>query len=342
MRTPMKILYHLPILPPKSRKMEAYCQEVDALSSVFNGQTVWLNPNRHIPSWLPLRIPRVLFGFQMLPTLLQAEKQADLNQFYNPDPYYFPVLSCLKKPIVYVMTGSIDTESINPTFFRRIDAVAVYDKRMYNSLCQAGIGNVYHIQAGIDTSHFSHQPLTISPTIHLLMASAPWTEKQFASKGIDTLLEVVKQMPGIRLTFLWRGLLLRGIQKRIKRLGLQDRVKVIDRLVDVNQILATVHGTILLASRGDIVKAYPHSLLDSLAAGKPVITSRAIPMSDDVEEKGVGCVVEELTTPAVILAVENFVANYAQLCVQTKHHGCQAFNLEQMRNAYRKLYLQLL
>jgi len=51
----------------------------------------------------------------------------------------------------------------------------------------------------------------------------------------------------------------------------------------VNKTLVSVHAAITLADREGIIKVYPHSLLDALAAGKPVLVSRAIPMADYVE-----------------------------------------------------------
>ena len=119
-----------------------------------------------------------------------------------------------------------------------------------------------------------------------MVASAPWTVAQFASKGVDVLLDTAVANPNLRLTFLWRGVLFAEMMQKVTAMNLADRVTVINEQVDVNQMLATVHGTINLAAHSEIIKAYPHSLLDSLAAGKPVLVDKplagTLPDADEI------------------------------------------------------------
>ncbi|MBI3958761.1 MAG: hypothetical protein HY328_08125, partial [Chloroflexi bacterium] len=93
----MKILYHLTILPPQMPAAEALSQEIEALRSVYPGDLLYLNPNRQAIG----RIPRIFFGFQRLREIRRREVQIDLHHFYNPDPFPFPILRFLRRPLVY-------------------------------------------------------------------------------------------------------------------------------------------------------------------------------------------------------------------------------------------------
>lgn len=338
----MKILFHLPILPPKNPKFEAYSQEIEALSEVVDGKTIYINPNQYLPPQLPIRIPRLLFGFHNLAAIRRLDAQVDLHQIYNPDPFYYPVLSFLRKPIIYVLGGSVAERKTNPGFYKRLSAATVYDDRSYQHLCNAGIQNAYHVTSGIDTGRFTHSPLALDSTLHLLMASAPWTEAQFQTKGIEALLGAAKAMPKLQLTFLWRGTLRARLEQRIEAFGVGSQITVIDELVDVNKILATVHGTVLLASSGDLVKAFPHSLLDTLAAGKPIITSRSIPMADYVEVNSLGAVVEQVDSEHARQAIQKLMVHYAEFASNAAAKRAGEFTIKRMIRSYHQVYEQVL
>ena len=99
------------------------------------------------------------------------------------------------------------------------------------------------------------------------MASAPWARHQFDLKGVDALLEATKALPYVKLILLWRGVLLDDLMARIRRLGIEQRVEIVNEHVDVNVYLARAHATVLVAKSGDVVKSYPHSLVGIVACG---------------------------------------------------------------------------
>jgi glycosyltransferase involved in cell wall biosynthesis len=330
----MKILYHLPILPPEMPMAEALSQEIAALRRRFDGDLIYLNPN----DASPIYIPRFLFGFHKLRQVREREKNLDLHHFYNPDPYPFPILRRFRRPVIYSLSSGLGEKRPPLAYLSSLAAVTVYDERSWKQLQAHGLDNVFLVKSGVDTGRFTHTPAPLQSTIKLLVASAPWTKAQFRTKGIEALLTAVRQMPHLQLVFLWRGVLIDEMRRRVQRLKLAARVQVINRQVDVNQILASVHGTINLATKTDIIKAYPHSLLDSLAAGKPVIVSRAIPMSDYVERVGCGKVVEEVTVENILMAVEDLRQNYRVWQETAVQVGQRDFSQEGMIDSFKKVY----
>lgn len=328
----MKILYHLPILPPQMPEAEALSQEITALRGTFGGEIIYLNPNETSPVYLP----RLAFGWHKLRRVRQMEAEYELHHFFNPDPFPYPVLLALKKPVVYSLSSGVDKRPYLP-YFSRLAAVTVYDERSYGRLRDWGLTNVHLVQSGIDVAKFTHTAVPLTGEIRLLSASAPWTKAQFASKGIDALLAAARQMSRLRLTFLWRGVLYEEMLVRAVQAGVADQVEVINERVDVNEILAGVHGTINLASDGAIIKAYPHSLLDSLAAGKPVLVSKAIAMSDYVKNTGCGVVVNKVAAEGVVTAVNEFAERYEALAA-TAVRVRRDFSQEKMITSFRQVY----
>lgn len=334
----MNVLYHLPILPPAMPAAEAFSQEIAALQTQFQGEIVYLNPNQSSPVYLP----RLLFGWSKIRQIRALETGIDLHHFFNPDPFSYPILLAFRRPVVYSLSSGLGDNLPNLSYFSRLAAVTVYDRDSYQKLCDWGLTNVHLVRSGIDVNRFTHTALSLTGDIRLLVASAPWTEAQFQSKGVDALLAAAQRIPRLQLTFLWRGVFYAEMMARVKQAGLDERVQVINRQVDVNEILAGMHGTVNLAMNGAIIKAYPHSLLDSLAAGKPVIVSRAIAMSQDVEQSGCGLVVNEVTAnglaDGLIVAINEFVEKYDSLVAEAMLVGRRDFNQPQMIDSFRKVY----
>lgn len=331
----MNILYHLTILPPKIPQAEALSQEIEVLRREFGGELNTLNPNGQSPVYLP----RLLFGLPQLARLRQMEIAVQLHHVYNPDPFPFPVLHRLKRPVIYSITSGVGIKKPNVAYFNRLAAIVVPDERSLAQLQKWGVHNAHLIRAGIDTARFSYAPAPPGGEFRVLAASAPWTTGQFTSKGIDALLAAAQQNSALHLVFLWRDVRLKEMLKRVEQAKLSNRVTVINGLADVNAALGQVHATIALASQPGIVKSYPHSLLDALAAGKPVLVSRAIPMADYVEANGCGAVVEEVTPEAILAAIDKLAANYtaAQKATEPARDN---FSMTGMIESYRKVYQQ--
>jgi hypothetical protein len=138
--------------------------------------------------------------------------------------------------------------------------------------------------------------------------------------------------------FLWRGVLVDEMERRMRGARVGQQVEVINKRVDVNQVLSTVHGSIALATDPAIIRPYPHSLLESLAAGKPVLVSKEIPMSDYVAHTGCGVMVESTESAAILAAVNSFADRYAQLQRAALEVGQRDFAQERMLTSFQVVY----
>jgi glycosyltransferase involved in cell wall biosynthesis len=332
----MSIVYILPTLSPNSSKAEAIAQEIALLRQNFGGEVIHINPNALLPR--PL-IPRLGFGWHSLPKLYRMAQEADLFHFFNPDPFPYPFLLALPKPVVYTITAGVNARP-NLAFFRRMARVTVPDERTLAQLQRWGLHNVAWQRPGIATQHFTHNPLPLSngEPLRLLVASAPWTLAQFSSKGFDALLATAQRLPDLHLTLLWRGLLIREIERRIDALGLGERVTVINETVDVNQVLARVHAAAIFATTPGIIKSYPHSLLDALAAGKPILLNKTIPMADYVNDKQCGVVAEGVTPDVIMTALAQLRTHYSRYAQNAAAVGRRDFTEEAALEAATAIY----
>jgi glycosyltransferase involved in cell wall biosynthesis len=316
---------------------DAVVQEVDLLRAQFGGEAIWLRP-----AWRArARYPRELLGLHRLRALRQRDRQVDLHHVYAPELYRLPALWFLTRPVVYTVTAGVDpARRIPPASFlrRRLRAVVVPSDSDREALTRRGVGDVRVIRPGIDVARFADAPVPVGPEFVLLSGSAPWTREQFASKGVDVLLDAARRMPELRLVFLWRGVLLPELVARVRRLELSARVEILRDRVDVAEVLRRVHAAVVLAGRSGLVRAFPHSLLEALAAGRPVLVSEGNAMAEYVRQAGCGRVVPRLAATDLLEAIRLLRQDYAACRARALDVGPRDFRQETLVAAHRELY----
>lgn len=336
----MNILYHLTAPPPIISGTDATFQEMDTLQKKFGGQVLNAYPLSR-PSAI---FPRFLYGLHQIQTYKKMDRIYDLHHIYNSNFFYFPFLWLFKKPTIYSIVTSLSTQKPSRLVksAELINTLVINNERDEKILRSLKISNYQRIRPGIDISKFFYLSGTSSSHFTLLVGSAPWVKRQFQEKGIDVLLQAACRIPTLRLIFLWRGLWLEELQLRVSNLKLNDRVEIINHRVDVNQILARCHASVVLSQSPALVKAYPHSLLESLAAGKPVLLSRSIPMADDVLANRYGEVVHSLELNQVMLGIERLMKNHDALHKNVIKLDRSNLSNETMLTAYDNLYREML
>ena len=332
----MPILY-LPTVPePVVKNTDALFQEIELLATKYDGRVVNLFPLKKPNSIFP----RFLYGIHQVTTLQKAAQNCDCCHVYSPVLHYYPILNLINKPIVFNVVASMVglPKPKNIPKLKTLSSIVISNERDRQLLASLGLNNYTIINTGIDAKQIKPTTLPIKDDLVLLMASAPWEKNQFVSKGIDILLEAVQKMPSLKIIFLWRGLFVEKMNQKIKSYGVKDRVELINERVNISDMLERVHATVLLTDRGDSIKTFPHSLLESLAAGKPVVLGNKIPMSDYVKEKDCGLVVHEHTTNAFLKAVSALKKNYQTLAQKTFELKAADFTKEKMVQKYGDLY----
>jgi glycosyltransferase involved in cell wall biosynthesis len=336
----LRILYLLTTPPPILPGSDAVVQEVELLRARFGGEVIWLRP-----SWRArARYPRLLLGLHHINAIRQRDLHVDLHHVYAPQLYLLPFLWFATRPVVYTVTAGVGAGRWMPptAFLRRLGAIVVPSRADVDALTRRGLTNARLIRPGIDVTRFIDAPVPPGPEFVLLSGSAPWTRGQFRTKGVDVLLEVAREMPDLRLVFLWRGVLLEELVARVRRLDLSDRIEILRDRVDVSQVLTRVHAAVVLAGRPGLVKAYPHSLMEALAAGRPVVVSDGSPMACYVRDTGCGRVVPRLETTDLIAAIDQLRQDYAAHRTRAADVGKRDFSQDELVTAHRRLYRALI
>ncbi len=332
----MKPLFLVTSPPPLLQGADAVFQDVAHLRERFGGETLNLYPLRRPTLWFP----RAWYGWHLRDALHAAH--ADLLHVFFPLPYVFPVLRRLRRPLILTITAALDpNRRADARALRPLDALVVSSPRDVDLARSWGLERVRLIRPGIDTARFASVPPPPKGPFTLLVGSAPWTCAQFHSKGIEALLEVAASRTDLRLLFLWRGLWLEDLQRRIAALGIEERCEVFNEQVDVAHVLARCHAAAVLAAHSRLVRAFPHSLLEALAVGRPVLVSRCIPLADTVEAKACGAVVDLLTPASLIDALDRLLRHHHQMEAAAQEVG-NGFDRKTFLDAHAALYQDVL
>ncbi len=309
------------------------------LADHFGGDVISLYPFSQPHSWYP----RPLYGLDKLGAIKRAARKADFVHFFAPDLYNYPIFRFINSPVIYQVTSGLSklTLSSDLKSFTQFRQILLSSDRDYKRLHSLGFNNIATILPGLDLSRFGPSFLPVGDQFIILMASAPWEIKQFQSKGVELLIQLASARPDFKIIFLWRGLHFGHLKKMLSKWGHPFNVEVINEKVDIAQLHQRIHATILLSKEAGIVKAYPHSLIESLASGKPVICSRMIAMADHVEERGVGFVLDELTVDSLELAINSIRNRYESSLENTSKTAKTDFGLERFLREVEGVYAKV-
>jgi glycosyltransferase involved in cell wall biosynthesis len=332
----VNIVYLAPSPKPPVPGTDGLCTEIGYLYRAFGGTYLSLSAFRSVPPIFPVR----LYGMRHAPALKKISRNGGLVHVFFPYLVDFRTLRNLPGPVLYTITSGVDADRL-PVHTPPYTLVVSSDHEA-EILDRRGYRDVHIIRPGIDLTRINPAPPQEPENDFVILAgSAPWTPDQFRTKGFDLLLETLRKNTKLRLVCLWRGALYREWEEKVRSAGLSGRVEIIRERTDVSRVLARCHCAVVLASAPDLVKSYPNSLMEALVAGRPVIISRAIPMSGYVEETGCGRVVEDLTPEAFALALEDIMDRYEVYLSAAAGAGTRDFDRTRMVHEYGKLYQEL-
>jgi glycosyltransferase involved in cell wall biosynthesis len=333
---PLRVLYISPSPPPKVQGTDGLFTDIGNLRRFFGGDMLSLSPARSLPPLIPVS----LYGIHQIPTLKRYNKEVDIFHLFFPFIVNFRVLRYLSKPIIYTIISGIDEKHLP----RSAPPCALVVSSLHEAdiLRSQGFLDVHVVRPGIDHSLVHVMPPKEPDSEFVLLAgSAPWIRRQFDTKGFNLLLEALTRLPQMRLICLWRGTLYHEWSDRVKSFGLADRVEIIQEKADISGVLSRCHAAVVLSATPDQVKSYPNSLMESLAAGRPVLISRSNPMSYYVEDNCCGKVIEDLCLEELINAIREIMDDYSTFTRAASLAGLD-LSVTQMIDDYRNLYQKVM
>jgi glycosyltransferase involved in cell wall biosynthesis len=161
---------------------------------------------------------------------------------------------------------------------------------------------IISIPNGVDLEPF-RQPMARPPGLNVPQRYALFLGRLAKRKGIDTLLEAMGRLSEGQLVIAGSGEEQGAIQQQIDRLGLRDRVQMVGR-VDGEAKTYLLQNAVctVMPSRG--WEAFPLVMLESYAAGRPVIASRIAGLEDLVQHEKTGLLFTEESSQELAAALQ--------------------------------------
>jgi glycosyltransferase involved in cell wall biosynthesis len=296
-------------------KWEAASMEVKTLLTVFGYQY----DTRLISQNLKSRKVRLLgkhkelplpFSLLALPFFGRIAASFDINHLFSSPSE--PVLLARIGSKNTVLTITKDSETLhglekNITHLQKLKYIVVESEWHQELLCQAGINSqkVKLIYPGsvVKPYHPASGPFTI------LFATGPMQEGQLLSRGIYLLLKAAAQIPDVRFVLIWRNVDYERLVEQIRQEGLENVEVRNGYIPDMERMYQSVHTVILPGLTSGSLKPAPHSALDSLAHGKPVLISRPSSIAGLIERNQCG-VVFNPTTVSLVRAIHHLMDHY--------------------------------
>lgn len=330
-----KIIYWVQDFRPKD---EAISKEIDILHKNFN--SIIINPvngfkfSKNLISFNFRRFP---FGLFCIPFF---DKKNKISHIYTSLGNYFFLRLLRTKPVILTAAGPSPKHKIKKClkFYKKLNKIIVeseYEKKLLLSL-NVQKNKIELIYPGIDLNKFNYNKA--EGRFKILFASAPLEKKQFYTKGVLKILEVAKNKKDVDFILLWRGKFLKDILKLTKDL---DNVHIINnKIKDMNQIYGKVHATILPIINSKNSKPCPHSIIESLASGKPVLVSNMCKISNLIKKEKCGIVFES-TTENIIQNITKLKENYEIYQKKCNNVAKKYFDKKDFLSKYKKIYSEI-
>ncbi len=345
-RKKIKVFYHADQYDQKFSQWDAVGQEIKFLAEQNEGAIFTRQPSRKI------NLARYIFR---LPYLVEriycrkvfaADKSVNLHHVFNPRLKDFRYLRHLTKPIVYSVVAKnmgcaspqeMVEQAKKMNYISYFAVACESDKQI---LGRAGIKNVKVILPGINVARFAHLKKFSHPPQNLLAGTSPLSPSQLETRGIKLILDVLSKIKDLKIIFLWREKVLNEMNREIKTRDLEKQAKVVNQLVKPEKYLAQSAGAIAVFKTNEFNKAYPNSLIESLAARRPVIASDLMPIAKIIEKYHCGIVVKP-DPDSLTKGIQDYFSNYQRLS-QNCRKVVNLFSQERFLKDYREIYREVL
>lgn len=209
----------------------------------------------------------------------------------------------LRKCIPIVTSIPFINESVEnriKKFAPKLKGIIAQSKRTKNQLISMGVNpsKITLIYPLIDLSKFKYSEPPPLDEFKILFASSPnlevTGEDNFRDKGVPLLLEAFKEFikyeKNAKLYIVWREKYNEKLFKKINELKLEKHVNVINGAVDMPEMYAKTHVTVIPFLNLWRSPEIPLSTIESLACSRPVVTTDVGEIAEIIEMYKCGCV----------------------------------------------------
>ncbi|GAB2700470.1 glycosyltransferase family 4 protein [Kitasatospora kifunensis] len=267
----------------------------------------------------PLRISRTRVGLgwrAALRTLIRQE-QVDLVNAHAPVPLFADAAARASGPLPFVLTYhtgrmrkgdplgtavcSLYERTLLTGTVRRAGELICSSDYVQADLARLFAGRATTISPGVDLDRFTPSPVPSEPRI--LFAGS--LERATSYKGLPDLLRVLAELavrvPGVRLEVVGDGSAAAAHQRLAHRLGIAELVRFSGRLTGEELVAAYRRARVLaLPTHYD---SFPSVLVEAMASGRPVVSTRVGGIPSLVTEGGPGLLADPGDLPGLAAAL---------------------------------------
>lgn len=324
--------------------MEAVASEVALLRGHFRASIAWGLSHRHwaLASWKRgfCLHPRFHLCFRAATRVF--EPVFDVNHVFGSLGDWFYLQAKKKRPTVLTMatmTGKPQRDLLS-----RISIFVAEHPGGVRHLQEIGIDHdrIRLVHPPVDLHRFCPEPPPDSP-FTALFASSPDLESALEARGVPLILEAARMRPQMRFRLLWRpwGNSEPKARRWISEMGLANVELTTRRCADMANEYRRAHVTLLPFTDPQQCKPAPNSLVESLACGRPVITTDVVGLADMIREANAGAVIatsgEELA-----LAMDLLASDWSLRAANARKLAETVFAEKRFIDEYRAIYQQVI
>ncbi|MBI1903230.1 MAG: glycosyltransferase [Planctomycetia bacterium] len=323
-------------------EMEAIAGEVALLRRHFRPSVAWgVSPAR----WLQLSWrrgfgvhPRMHLAFRAVTWALQ--KAFAINHVFGSLGDWFHLKAARKRPVV--LTAACQAKACEKELLQRVDRFVVEWPGARDELLAMGIEprRIRIIFPPVDTKRFYPSPPPDGP-FTVLFASSPERADWLEARGVPCLLEAAAQLPAFRFRLLWRpwGNAYDSVAAAIRERELTNVVLRRGRAPDMAAEYANAHVTIAPFNDATRSKAIPNSLLESLACGRPVLTTPTVGLSQLVRDQRIGTVCDA-RAESVVDGLRRIQSEWHAMSTAARQTAERWFDARKFVEGYGRVYLE--
>ncbi len=164
-----------------------------------------------------------------------------------------------------------------------------------------------------------------------------------SGKRVGDFVEVCKRIrsviPGIRAIVVGDGELRQEIQRQIDRGGLEESIRLLGWRRDVPAIMAAMDAFVLMSAH----EGFPLVVLEAMAAGVPVVSTRVNGCIEIIEETRAGILIERGDIEGGTAAVVRLLADRGRLeqMGERARKGVARWNFNAMCDRYKEVYWEV-
>lgn len=324
-------------------EMEAISAEVAVLRRRFRSSVAWGMSPRHwaVVSWRRgfCLHPKMQLAFRAITKVL--EPAFHLNHVFGSLGDWFYLRSVRLRPTV--LTVAAHCVPVEQSMLDRVDRFVFETPIGNEQLTRLGVdpSRTRVVLPPVDLDRFQPSPPP-EGRFKVLFASSPDRADWLEARGIPLILDAAQLRPDMQFRLLWRpwGDSLRRLRRMIAERHLTNVIIIRGRCEDMPLCFRAAHVTIAPFTRADRCKPAPNSIIESLASGRPVVTTRVVGLADMIANAGAGRACDT-TGESLTESLERVQCDWQRYSDAARELAEQRFGQALFLREYQKVYGEL-